>query len=276
MKRAAIFGVGLIGGSFALALRNAGFKGEIIGVSSPQTISQAIEAGVIDRGADPMDAARHSDFIYLAQPVFTIIRTIETYGGEFAEGAIVTDAGSTKSAIVEAAGRWIRRAVFIGGHPMAGKEQRGVSAAEAGIFTGRKYVLTPRTTEDNQSPGFVTVLDWVKRIGSIPVVIHPDDHDRLVAVTSHLPQLVSTALGSVLAQLTDAEKVAGPAALEFTRLAASPFDVWSDILESNRENIVKALLTLEAKLAHLRENIGGERLRPDFEQGAKGAARIRS
>jgi prephenate dehydrogenase len=275
MRRAAIFGVGLIGGSFALALRKAGFTGEIIGVSSAGTIREAVEAGVIDRGAAPIEAAHEADLVYLAQPVFSIIRTLETYGPEFAEGAIVTDAGSTKAAIVDTARRTVRRAVFIGGHPMAGKEQRGVRAAEAEIFLGRKYILSPCREGDEQTRAFQIFLEWVQRIGSIPVILDPDKHDRLVAFTSHLPQLLSTALASVLSQIDEAERVAGPAALDLTRLAASPFDVWSDILRSNRDNIATALAQLQGKLLHLAQNIGQDSLRTEFEEGAKGAARIR-
>ena len=144
MKTVVIAGVGLIGGSFALALRKAGFTGRILGVSSPETIRKAVALGAIDRGAGLEEAVDSADLIYLAQPISRILEMLPRIG-EFARpSALITDAGSTKSQIVDAAAHSIRGRQFLGGHPMAGKEARGVEAAEAGLFEGRTYILTPR------------------------------------------------------------------------------------------------------------------------------------
>ena len=137
MQTVAIFGVGLIGGSFALALRRAGFKGEILGVSSGSTISEALRLGVIDRGVPLEEAALASDLVYLAQPIRQIIETLSLLSGRLKPGALVTDAGSTKVEIVKQGKRLLGPGQFLGGHPMAGKEVRGVAAAEAGLFQGR-------------------------------------------------------------------------------------------------------------------------------------------
>lgn len=125
----AIVGVGLIGGSFALALRKAGFAGEILGVSSPPAIQAGISVGAISRGVSLDEAAARADLIYLAQPVDRILETIEMLGALARPGSLITDGGSTKAVIVRKASEHIRNASFLGGHPMAGKEQRGVEAA---------------------------------------------------------------------------------------------------------------------------------------------------
>src|SRR5581483_7055270 len=130
---ASIVGVGLIGGSFALALRKAGFKGKIIGVSSPETVKVALERGVIDEAMPLRDAAGQSDLIYLAQPIERILATLDEIDPHVYPGTLITDAGSTKAAIVARAAKRVRRGRFIGGHPMAGKQTRGVSEAEAGL-----------------------------------------------------------------------------------------------------------------------------------------------
>lgn len=275
MERVAIFGVGLIGGSFALALRRAGYGGEIVGVSSPRTIAEAVERGIVDRGADAAVAAREADFVYLSQPVLTIIRTLEYCGAQFRKDALVTDAGSTKARVVETARRTVSEAMFVGGHPLAGKERRGVLESDAALFEGRKYVVTPLLAEDAGTARFRSLIEWIGRIGAEPVILDPDAHDRLVAQTSHVPQLLSTALASLLSEVADVEKVAGPAALEFTRLGASPFDVWSDILATNQANIDDTLAAVLAKLNELRRMVGTEALRGEFERAAVGATKLR-
>src|SRR5437868_6705522 len=139
----AIVGVGLIGGSFGLALRKFGFRGEILGVTSERTIAEAVERGAIDRGLSLGEAAGQADLIYLAQPIGRIMDTLRRLDPLVKEGALITDAGSTKSAIVSLARQVIHRCLFLGGHPMAGKEKRGVAEADPDIFQGRTWVLTP-------------------------------------------------------------------------------------------------------------------------------------
>jgi prephenate dehydrogenase len=276
MQRVAIFGVGLIGGSFALALRRAGFAGEIVGVSSPRTIEAAIAAGVIERGTDAVTAAKECDLIYLSQPVLGILQAIEQYGSLFREDAIVTDAGSTKEQIAGAARTHVTRALFIGGHPMAGKERSGVQEAEAGLFEGRKYILTPLTKDAISSAQFRSFSKWIEGIGAHPVILDPAEHDRLVAYSSHLPQLLSTALASVLGEVEGVAGVTGPAALDMTRLAASPFSVWYDIFLTNRGNIEAALTKLASKFQELQLLVDSEALENEFERAREAARRLRA
>jgi prephenate dehydrogenase len=263
VKTVCIVGVGLIGGSFALALRKAGFDGSIIGVSSPATIAKALERGVIDRALPLAEAAALSDLVYLAQPIQRILETLDVLDVHVRPGTLITDAGSTKRAIVERAAANIQRGRFVGGHPMAGKESRGVEQADADLFRGRPYVLTSRDEE---------LAGWIERIGARLVVLDPQDHDTLVALVSHLPQLVSTALASVIGAQPDSAKVAGPAALDLTRLALSPYDIWRDILATNAASIDTALGALIAKLEDLRTHLRDPEMERAFTQAA-GAAR---
>ncbi len=261
-----IVGVGLIGGSFALALRKAGFRGKIIGVSSPPTIEAALARRVIDEALPLRDAAGQSDLIYLAQPIERIISTIEELDPWVFPGTLITDAGSTKTAIVQCAAKKIRRGRFVGGHPMAGKQSRGVAEADADLFQRRPYVLTSNDTELEQ---------WIRRIGSRVVILPPEEHDRLVALTSHLPQLIATALASSIAQQPAAARVAGPAAIDMTRLAMSPYDIWRDILLTNSGPIDDALTAFIGKLAELRGMLREPELGKEFERAAAGAHALR-
>lgn len=261
-----IVGVGLMGGSFALALRKAGFRGKIIGVSSPATIAAALERRVIDEALPLRDAAAQSDVIYLAQPIQRIIATLGEIDDWVRPGTLITDAGSTKAAIAERAKERIRRGRFVGGHPMAGKQSRGVAEADADLFHRRPYVLTSRDEE---------LEEWVRRIGARVVILDPEEHDRLVALTSHLPQLISTALGESIAEADGAPKVAGPAAIEMTRLAMSPYDIWRDIFLTNSGPIEEVLATFIEKLQELRERVRSEGMREVFDRAAAGAHSLR-
>ena len=267
MNTAAIVGVGLIGGSFALALRKAGFTGRIVGVSSPAAVRAALERGGFDEGLPLEEAAARADFLYLAQPVERIVETIGVIGQYVRPGTLSTDAGSTKLAIVEAARQSIRRGRYIGGHPMAGKETRGVEQAEADLFLDRPYVLTGRDAE---------LEDWIERIGARRVVLTAEQHDRLVALTSHLPQLISTALALLIAEEPEAARVAGPAALEFTRLALSPYEIWRDIFSTNAEPIDAALSVFISRLEALRSKLRSAALEQEFEQAKRSAQGLRA
>lgn len=277
MKTVAIVGVGLIGGSFALALRKAGFAGKIIGVSSPRTISEALRLKVVDEGLPIEEAAPQSDLIYLAQPIVRILDLFDQLDPHLKPGALVTDAGSTKVEINERAAV-IRRGLFLGGHPMAGKESRGVAAAEADLFVDRPYILTPARPSDLDEPSVIEFLDWVRRIGSRPIVLDPASHDELVALASHLPQLASTALAAALSGQPAASKigqVAGPGLIDSTRLALSPFDVWDDILNTNTAAIDKALAIYIDTLQQIRREFTDGSLEERFQAAEKFSKELR-
>jgi prephenate dehydrogenase len=261
-----IVGVGLIGGSFALALRAAGFRGRIIGVSSAPAIQAALQHGVIDEALPLPEAAGVSDLIYLAQPIERILQTLDVLDEHVRPGTLITDAGSTKCAIVERAGKTIRRGRFIGGHPMAGKESRGVEKADAELFRDRPYVLTGHDAE---------LEKWITAIGARLVVLTAEEHDRLVALTSHLPQLISTALASTIGAEEEAAKVAGPAAIDLTRLALSPYDIWRDIFKTNSGPIDAALGAFINRLETLRADLCRAEMEQEFSRAAEAARTLR-
>ncbi len=257
----AIAGVGLIGGSFALAVRKAGYAGKIVGVSSPAAIQAAIARGAIDEGMPLAEAAARADLIYLAQPIERILATIGEIDQYVRPGTLITDAGSTKRAIVERAYQKIQRGRFVGGHPMAGKEARGVEAADADLFRGRPYVLTSPDEE---------LETWIAKIGARLVRMDADAHDRRAAVVSHLPQLLSTALAPMV---EDSAAMAGPAAVDMTRLALSSYDIWRDILATNPMEIDAALAGYIERLQELRASLPD--LQDEFERAAQAARRLR-
>ena len=281
MRTVAIFGTGLIGGSFGLALKAAGFDGEILGVSSAAAIESALQAGAIDRAASLDEAARAADLLFLAQPVRRIIATLGEINARVRPGAIVTDAGSTKAAIVRAAEEQITACAFIGGHPMAGGERRGAEAAHANLFRDRTWVLTPAHEADLHAPAAIALLAWIRRTGARVVVMDAAQHDRSVALTSHLPQLASTALASALEERNGSDEISvfGPGLLDMTRLALSAFDLWNDVLATNSDAVASALDFYIAQLTEIRDALGrGDELalRIFFEQAQQLAAKIRS
>jgi prephenate dehydrogenase len=276
METVAIFGVGLIGGSFALAIRKAGFTGRIIGVSSDHTIRTALALRVIDEALPASAAAAQADLLYLAQPIHTILDSMAELDAAVKPHALITDAGSTKQAIVQRASEVISRVQFLGGHPMAGRERRGVEAAEADLFQGRPYVLTPQSAAELETPAAREFLSWIPRIGSYPVILEPDEHDRIVAFTSHLPQLVSTALAATLDHRPEPNTgVFGPALVDSTRLALSSFDIWGDIFATNRRQILVALECYIAKLQEFQEYLDRDTMRRQFDAAAHLAAQVR-
>ena len=268
MRKVAIVGVGLIGVSFGLALRKAGFPGSIVGVSSPRSLEPALERGAIDRGVTLEEAASTADLVFLSQPISGILETLRKLGPMVRRDTLVTDAGSTKQAIAEEARRSLTTGSFLGGHPMAGKESRGAGAADAELFRGRPWVLS----EDLDHPTARVFRKWLALFGAREIVLDPARHDSLVAWGSHLPQLASTALAAVIDDCAPgAAGVAGPGLLDMTRLAMSSYELWGDILETNAPAIGAALDAYIAKLQGLRANFEGE-----FKTGSSFAKALRA
>jgi prephenate dehydrogenase len=274
MQTVAIFGVGLIGGSFGLALREAGFDGEILGVSSSAATAAASKRGIISSAATLDEAVHRADLIYLAQPVDGILKTLEQIAPAVRRDCLISDAGSTKVQIVAKAAGLLPLDQFLGGHPLAGKEQRGVEAADGGLFRGRPYVLTPSSPETSRSERFRA---WLRRIGAEPIDMSPEEHDRTVALTSHLPQLLSTALAQTLAKQDNKrlEAVFGQGLLDMTRLALSAPELWSSILLTNQEAINSAIDMFLESLLEVRNSIGTRDLPRFFRSAGRFSAKIR-
>jgi prephenate dehydrogenase len=276
METVAIIGVGLIGGSLGLALQKAGFTGRILGVSSTRTLTAALARGAIHAPATLEQAAAEADVLYLAQPIGGILETIDRLAPMLRRTVLITDAGSTKGEIVRRASTSLRDCQFLGGHPMAGKEARGVEAADAELFRGRTYCLTPLNESDLETPLAASFIAWIQRCGARTLSLSPDEHDWTVAFTSHLPQLASTALAAVLAGVpADKLAVAGPGALDMTRLALSAYELWHDIFATNRDAVDHALEVYIDKLTEIRDNLQTQQADTDFRVAADAAARLR-
>ena len=273
-----VAGVGLIGGSFAMALRRVGYRGRILGASSPETLQVAAKLGVIDDGCPLETALPQSDLVYMAQPVERIIDQLGQVRELVPKHALVTDAGSTKGAIMERARTLFEDGPhFVGGHPMAGKEGRGVRVAEAELFNGALYALVPTGEALPESPVVEEFCGWLDAMGCRRRVMQASQHDRVVAWTSHLPQLVSTALAAAIGtQLQDGREleIAGDGLRDMTRLAASPHAVWSGILKTNPGPIDDALAAVVQELEGMRDALNDGSAEEHFRRGQRLQGRI--
>ena len=274
IRQITIIGTGLIGGSFALALRKRGFAGLIMGCDRDSALKRAKMRGVIDKGfVEPADAVRGSQLVVLATPVLAIVDLIGRLGPALPATTLLTDVGSTKAAVVEQALHVFGKNAgkrFLAGHPMAGKEHSGVDYADADLFQNAVWFLTPLPGQNLNEGLFAEFAGWIDQIGARLALLPPEDHDRLCAWISHLPQMISTALAAALVEEFGEEApllpAGGRALREMTRISASPYSMWRDIAISNRENLKDALLKVEQRLAHIRENLATRALAEEFEQ----------
>ena len=278
IERIAIIGTGLLGASAGLALRAAGFRGSIVGWNRGVEQGQvALEMGAIDRiASDPIQLAAESQVAVLATPVFAILDWMEQLAGVLGPEHLLTDVGSTKSQITEAADRLFNRperAGFLPGHPMAGKERGGAALADAVLFRGAVWLFTDRP-EWKRSAASAEMAqewrEWVAKMGSKIIDLDAARHDELVAWVSHLPQFVATGLSALLedavGEAPELKDVGGRGLREMTRLGASPFSMWRDIAHTNSKAVEAALLALEQRLAHIRENLKTPELRDEFDK----------
>ena len=243
-KHIAIVGVGLIGGSFALAARRAGIADRITGWDRKEALAEARARGIIDGVEDSFQSggASEADLIYLAPPVGAILSFLRTRGNSFKLGAIVTDAGSTKREICRAAREALPREVaFVGGHPMAGSERSGARFADADLFRGAAYALIADAHADTEAVS--TVSRMAADLGAIPIRLTAEQHDRMAARISHAPQMLSTALALAVARASEKEtlRLAGSGLAEMVRLAESRWSMWEDICRTNADEIASAL-----------------------------------
>ena len=278
IRQITIIGTGLIGGSFALALRKKRFAGTIVGCDRQSALQRAKLCGAIDRGfTEPADAVRGSQLVLLATPVLAIVDLIGRLGPSLAPSTLLTDVGSTKVQIVQRATAVFGKDAgtrFLAGHPMAGKEHSGVDFADPDLFLNAVWFITPlpgQNIDQNINQGiFSEFAGWIDQIGARIAVLPAEDHDRLCAWISHVPQMISTALAAALVEEFGEEApllpAGGRALREMTRIAASPYSMWRDIAISNQKNIESALSRVEQRLAHIRENLSSRALAEEFEK----------
>jgi prephenate dehydrogenase len=278
MQTVVIAGTGLIGASFGLALKAAGFGGTIVGVSSQRSLEEAARVGAIDEGAPVEEAVPRADLVLLSQTISGILAALPSVAALARPEALITDAGSTKARIVQRARESKPQALFLGGHPMAGKASRGASGAEADLFRGRVWVLTPDPAGSLERPAAREFRAWLEKIGARMVLAAPEEHDRLVAAASHVPQMLSTALSAVMARRADSSSiaaVAGPGLADMTRLALSSYEIWRDILATNPEEIEAALAVVEQELRAMREALTDPGMETRFAEAMRFAAQVR-
>ena len=243
-KQLGLIGCGLMGGSFALALKSAGLVRHVVGYSqSPSTTERARSLGVIDAVAESaLQAVSGSDIVLIAVPVAATEATFKAIRHLVEPGVLFMDVGSTKREVTQAASRVLRERVgsFVPAHPIAGKELAGVQHADATLYNGRQVILTPLPQTNAQLLQKATDV-WSK-IGAKVLKMTPENHDAAFAAVSHLPHLLAFAYFSAMAEQTsgaDYLSLAGPGFRDFTRIAASDATVWRDILMSNREEVLK-------------------------------------
>ena len=269
MNSVAIVGTGLIGASIGLALREAGFAGAITGIdASGDELAAAQKIGAIDHAARSADehraAIQQADVIVLAVPVMGIMDWMRQIAPLLREGQLVTDVGSTKVKISSLA-ESLMPGRFLPGHPMAGKESGGAALAEATLFRGAAWLFTPLHSASDLETGW---RGWVEHFGAHILDLQPDQHDRICAWVSHMPQMVSTAMSAMLedefGDSPELRAIGGRALREMTRLGASPYSMWRDVAHTNEQPIAATLHALEQRLQHMRETLRTPELRDEF------------
>jgi prephenate dehydrogenase len=280
LKRVTVIGLGLMGGSLALALKRGGVAEHIVGCGREALLHRAREMGAIDSGyVDAGESVAESDFVFLCTPVETSIKLLAQIAPRLKPGALVSDVGSTKKAFAASA-----REIFgastgervLPGHPLAGREVSGLEHASAELFSGCLWVLTPIAGEAEESPlpsqlpSHLSLLAALEAIGARVIFSTPEEHDHTLAYTSHLPQMLSSALALTLERTfglpsNPAVQVHAGGLRTMLRLAESDPAMWEQIAASNQTNLAEALESMEAELRNLRESLGSPEFRTKFE-----------
>jgi prephenate dehydrogenase len=262
-KRAAIVGVGLIGGSLGMILRRKKLADEVVGIGRRvENLKAAVELGAIDRYvSDPKEGVKAADFVVLAIPVDTYEQHLRDWAASLSAGTIVSDVGSVKGLLVERAEALMPRHVhFVGAHPIAGKEKTGVAAGSDTLFQGARCILTPTGSTDRSALATVRAL-W-ETAGSIVLDMDPHLHDKILGAVSHLPHIAAFALINTLADARDhgipeldLAGHSGGGLRDTTRIAASSPEMWRDIFLWNRDNLVAFIEAYTRRLDELKRLI---------------------
>ncbi len=270
IERLAIIGVGLIGGSLSLALRQAGAVGEVVGFGrNRNNLDKGVELGVLDRHAATLaEAIDGADVVVVAVPLGAMSAVLAEIGRALPDSAVVTDVGSAKGAVVSAARAAFGEALprFVPGHPIAGTEKSGVEAGFASLFQGRRVILTPLAETDAGATDTVAAM-W-QHCGAVVESMDVEHHDRVLAATSHLPHMLAYALVHHLSNLNDHAEIFRYAAggfRDFTRIASSDPVMWRDVCLANGEALVELIEQyqheLELVAAAIRDSDADELLR---------------
>ncbi|MFA5339311.1 MAG: prephenate dehydrogenase [Candidatus Omnitrophota bacterium] len=268
-KKVTIIGVGLIGGSIGEALKQRGLAGTVVGVGHrASSINEALARGAIDKGTlDAVRGVAGADLVIIATPVCLIPGVAKKISRSLKKGCIVTDAGSTKAEIVASLERILPKGVdFVGSHPLAGSEKRGIVFAQDNLFRGSIVIMTK--TKKTKRPALAKLSRFWKSLGVERVVIKsPEEHDRIVAEISHLPHIAAAAIINTASDKS--LEFASSGFKDTTRIAASDPVIWRDICVTNRKEILKALERYERNIARLKKLIksgSASRLSREFER----------
>jgi len=254
-QRVGIVGLGLIGGSIALAARQTWPAGLVIGVDRKDVLERAMILHAIDVAADDPIVLAEADLVILAAPIQQNLELLRELEDNVSGAAVVTDTGSTKRQMVEAAKSLPDRLTFFGGHPLGGAARGGIEHARPDLFAGRPWLFTPSPGHDVQT--LDKLMSFVSGLGAIPRSVSPEEHDRLLAFISHLPQLTVSALMHVVGQAAGSEglSLSGRGLQDTTRLASSPADIWKEVSATNADELGAALDALIAVLGELRADL---------------------
>jgi prephenate dehydrogenase len=253
--RIGIVGLGLIGGSIALAAREIWPAALVIGVDRKDVLERAMQLHAIDVAADDAVVLAEADLVILAAPIQQNLDILRDLPDNVTGSAVVTDTGSTKRAIVEAAAALPDRLTFIGGHPLGGAARGGIDHARPDMFRGRPWLFTPKAGHD--APTLEKLKSFVSGLDALPQILSPQDHDRLLAFISHLPQLTVSALMHVVGDAAREEglSLSGRGLQDTTRLASSPAGIWKEVCATNADEIGSALDALISVLRQLRADL---------------------
>jgi prephenate dehydrogenase len=273
--RIGIVGLGLIGGSIALAAREIWPSSLVIAVDNKDVLETAMRMHAIDVAADDMIVLAEADLVILAAPVRQNLALLAELDENVRLPAVITDVGSTKREIVAAARSLPARFTFVGGHPLGGAAVSGLEHARPDLFKGRPWLFTP--TGERSGEALDKLLSFARALGAEPRVIEVAAHDRLLAYLSHLPQLAASALMTIVGDAVgeDGLALAGRGLSDTTRLAASPAEIWKDIAVTNADEIGPALDGLIEVLQELRHDLqSGEQLSDLFTRASRWRSKL--
>jgi len=260
-KKITIIGVGLIGGSLGLALKEKHLNFKIIGIDKQEIIKKAIARGAIDQGTVNLEEGiKEADIIIIATPVKTILDILTQINPFLKKGCLVTDTGSTKQQIMQKANKVLSKDIFfVGGHPMAGSEKYGIESADPYLFQNKTYILIP--THKNNLTALEKISLLVKMIGAKKLILDPLEHDRIVSAVSHLPQIIAVSLTNTIGELdlqgnnNNYFRAIGEGFKNMTRIASSPYKMWEDICDTNKENILEIIQEFKNHLKAIEDKI---------------------
>jgi prephenate dehydrogenase len=266
----AIVGFGLMGGSLALAVRERWPSARIVAIDRDDVVGTAINTRIADAGGSDLALVADTDLVVLAAPVRQNIALLGRLAAHASCPLLVTDVGSTKQAIVDAAQELPAHIRFVGGHPLAGAATGGLEAARSDLFRGKAWILTPDAQTSGADVDRVTT--FAAALGARPRTMDAEAHDRLMAYVSHLPQLAVSALMDVVGQRAGADdlELAGGGLRDTTRLASSPATTWRDVTATNADAVGEALDELIAALQRLKADLAsGQELQRVFDSAEK-------